>query len=90
MLNVSLIGIGGGSTFAPSIGDEFTILSALGGVSGVFINDPVTQVGGLTYDWTVIYNPNTVVLRLDRIVPTPGSVALLGLGGLLAARRRRA
>lgn len=90
MLDVSLIGLGGGSTFAPNIGDEFTILFALGGVSGTFINDPVTQSGGLTYDWTVIYNPNTVVLRLDSVAPSPGSIALLGLGGLVAARRRRA
>lgn len=88
VINVSLLGLGG-PTFAPNIGDEFTILSALGGVSGVFSNDPVTQVGGLTYDWTVIYTPNTVVLRLDNIIPAPGSVALLGLGGLIAARRRR-
>ncbi len=89
VLNVGLLPIGGGSTFAPVIGDEFTILSALGGVSGVFSNDPFTQVGWLTYDWTIIYNPHTVVLRLDNIVPAPGSVALLGLGGLVAVRRRR-
>ncbi len=75
--------------FAPQIGDEFTILSSLGGVSGAFSNDPTSFANGLTYDWTVIYNPNTVVLRLDIIVPTPGSLALLGLGGLLAVRRRR-
>lgn len=90
VINVWLLGLGGGPIFAPNIGDEFTILSALGGVSGVFSNDPVTQVGGLTYDWTVIYNPNTVVLRLDNVVPAPGSIALLGLGSQLAARRRRA
>ncbi|MBX9735521.1 MAG: hypothetical protein K2X32_01225 [Phycisphaerales bacterium] len=89
-LNVSLIGLGGGPAFSPSIGDQFTILFALGGVSGTFSNDPFTQVGALTYDWEVIYNSNTVVLRLDNIVPAPGSVGLLGLGGLLAARRRRA
>lgn len=75
--------------FAPLIGDEFTILSSLGGVSGAFSNDPTSFANGLTYDWTVVYNPNSVVLRLDNIVPTPGSLALLGLGGLLAVRRRR-
>ncbi len=89
-LDVSLIGLGGGPTFTPAIGDEFTILFALGGVSGTFINDPVSFAGGLTYDWTIIYNPNTVVLRLDSIVPTSGGAALLGLGGLVASRRRRA
>ncbi len=83
-LTVSLI-----TGFAPQIGDEFTILSSLGGVSGTFANDPVSFSGGLTYDWTVLYNPNSVVLRLGNIVPTPGSMALLGLGGLIAARRRR-
>ncbi len=75
--------------FAPLIGDEFTILSSLGGVSGAFSNDPTTFANGLTYDWTVVYNPNSVVLRLDNIVPTPGSLALLSLGGLLAVCRRR-
>lgn len=89
MINVRLIGLGGGTVFAPSIGDEFTVLSALGGISGAFVNDPTSQVNGLIYEWSVIYNPNTVVLRLDTIVPAPGCTALLGLGGLVAARRRR-
>lgn len=89
-LDVALIGLGGGPAFAPTVGDEFTILSALGGVSGTFLNDPSSFAHGLTYDWTVIYNPNTVVLRLEGIVPGPGSIALLGLGGLFTARRRRA
>lgn len=88
-LDVYLIGLGGGPAFAPNIGDEFTILSAVGGVSGTFINDPVSFAGGLTYDWTVIYNSNTVVLRLDHIIPSPGGAALLALGGLLSCPRRR-
>ena len=67
---------GAGAIFLPSIGDEFTILRARGGVAGAFLNDPVSQVGGLTYDWSVIYNPNTVVLRLDAIVPEPSTLAL--------------
>lgn len=77
------------SGFAPQSGDEFTILFSLGGVSGTFTNDPVTQLDGLTYEWSIIYNPNSVVLRLDHIVPAPGGFALLALSGLLAARRRR-
>ncbi len=89
VLHVDLVSLGGGPIFAPGIGDEFTIISALDGVSGSFSNDPVTTVAALTYEWSVIYNPNTVVLRLDNIVPTPGGLAMLGLGGLVAARRRR-
>jgi hypothetical protein len=70
-INVDLLGLGGGEVFAPGIGDEFTVLSALGGVSGTFTNDPTTQVGDYTYEWAIIYNPNTVVLRLEDIVFTP-------------------
>jgi hypothetical protein len=84
LLTISLL-----DGFVPQIGDEFTILSSLGLVSGAFVNDPVTLSGGLTYDWTILYNPNSVVLRLDSIVPAPASMALIGLVGLLAARRRR-
>jgi hypothetical protein len=61
-----------------------------GVVSGTFANDPVSFADGLIYEWTVIYSQRNVTLRLDNIVPTPGSIALLGLGGLIAARRRRA
>lgn len=89
VLTVSLSALGGGVIFAPHIGDEFTILSSPGGVSGAFANDPTSFANGLTYDWTVIYNPDTVVLRLNSIVPAPGAIATLGLGGLLAVRRRR-
>jgi hypothetical protein len=46
-------------------------------------------LGSVQYGWEVIYNANSVVLRLDRIVPTPGAIALFGLGGLMIARRRR-
>lgn len=89
MLNVDLLDLGLGAFFTPAPGDEFTILSALGGVTGSFANTPSTTVGTLTYNWAVIYNPNSVVLRLDSILPAPGSLALLALGGLVAARRRR-
>lgn len=89
MLSVSLLDLGRGAVFSPVIGDELTIISALGGVSGAFTNDPVTMVGGLTYDWTVVYNPNSLVLRLDKNVPAPRSVALLGIGALVATLRRR-
>ncbi len=89
ILSVNLLALGGGAIFAPNIGDEFTIITALGGIDSVFSNDPVTMVGGLTYQWSVIYNPHTVVLRLDHIVPTPGSLALMGMCGLIVLRRTR-
>lgn len=78
----------GAGVFAPSIGDEFVILLSVGGVSGEFTSDPVTVVGALTYGWDVVYNPNSVVLRLESIVPAPGALALLGIAGLTASRRR--
>lgn len=42
-----------------------------------------TQVSGHTENWTY-----KLIIGLN-IVPTPGAAALLGLGGLAAARRRR-
>lgn len=74
----------------PTPGAEYTILTALGGVTGIFKNDPVsTHASGLTLEWSVIYDENSVALRLDAIVPTPGSGALAALGLLVASRRRR-
>lgn len=89
LLTVDLVDLGAG-LFLPQVGDEFTILASVGGVSGTFIDDPVSQVGSATYHWSVIYNPHTVALRLESVVPTPGSVALIGLCGLVVSIRRRA
>ena len=88
-LKVRLADLGAG-TFIPAVGDEFLILVSLGEVAGAFTTDPVTHLGDLTYQWSVLYGSNTVSLRLDNVIPTPGSIALMGLGGLIAARRRRA
>ena len=75
----------------PAPGEEYTILTALGGVSGIFKNDPVsTHASGLTLEWSVIYYENSVALRLDAVVPTPGSSVLAAIGLLVAHRRRRA
>lgn len=75
----------------PAPGEEYTILTALGGVTGLFKNDPVsTHASGLTLEWSVIYYENSVALRLDAVVPTPGTGALAALGLLVASRRRRA
>lgn len=87
-LEVRLIDAGAGQ-FLPQVGDEFTVLTSLGVVSGAFSNAPVSQVGGTTFHWGVIYNPHSVVLRLENIVPAPGAATLAALGLLSAARRRR-
>lgn len=87
-IGVILADLGAGR-FRPHIGDEFMILSAFGGVNGSFTNDPVTLAGGVTYEWSVLYNSSSVVLRLDNVLPSPGSMALLGAAGLIAIRRTR-
>lgn len=77
LLEVSLIDTGAG-VFLPEIGDEFAILTALGGVTGAFLNSPVSMAGGQTYHWAIDYNPNDVTLRLVSIsVPEPGGMLLL-------------
>lgn len=43
---------------------------------------------GLPY-WGLISPASDMVFSLEGIVPAPGAVALLGMGGLMAARRRR-
>ena len=57
--------------FAPQIGDAFTILTALGGVSGTFNVVQPTIAGGMVHHWVVDYEPNAIVVRLDDIVPVP-------------------
>jgi hypothetical protein len=74
----------------PQVGDEFTVLISLGGVSGAFAAVPPSfYPGGLELHWTAIYHPHSVVVRLDSIVPTPGALALAGLTGLALVRRCR-
>jgi len=57
----------GGSELKPSIGDSFTIITALGGISGTFSANPVTLFDGSTYHWEVEYTSNEVTIRLDEI-----------------------
>ena len=78
-----------GELFTPMIGDEFTILTSFGDVNGTFLNEPVSYVGPLTYEWEVLYNPHSVVIRLDSIVPAPGCIAILTLGSMITMPRRR-
>ncbi len=58
----------------------------IGGTGGVQLPDGftgATQLSGHTENWTY-----KLIIGLN-IVPTPGAAALLGLGGLVAGRRRR-
>lgn len=71
-LNVALPALGG-VQFYPQAGDEFTIISADGGVNGTFDADPVTFVDDLTFQWAVDYHPFNVTLRLLSVSPAcPG------------------
>jgi hypothetical protein len=55
------------SGFVPAVGDEFTILNAVGGISGSFTPDVKTIVGATTYHWDVIIGAADVTLRLASI-----------------------
>lgn len=57
----------GGSEIKPSVGDSFTIITAVNGLTGTFSADPVTMADGRAYHWAVSYQPNQVVLSLDHI-----------------------
>lgn len=88
-LNVLLIDDGDGM-FLPQVGDEFIILTALSGVTGQFLNDPISVVGAMNFHWTVLYHVNDVTLRLDSVtVPEPTSAALIALGAATASTLRR-
>lgn len=52
------------------------------------INQLIYDLGGGVYNYRVVDSKSCDLVI--RRVPTPGALALLGLGGLVAARRRRA
>jgi hypothetical protein len=66
-LEVELIQTPAGAVFVPVVGDEFTILNAVGGVTGSFAPDVTTTVGDTTYHWEVIIGGADAVLRLASI-----------------------
>jgi len=89
VIDVSVLGTTD-AAYLPAIGDEFTVLLALGDIDGAFTNDPVSQFGDLTLEWSVLYREHSVVLRLDTIVPSPGPCGVLAAAGAcLAVRRNR-
>lgn len=67
-------------------GDQFQIILA-DGIDGLFRDIELTGLG-LEGQVEVFLNPGAVVVVV-REVPAPGALALLGVGGLLAGRRRR-
>jgi hypothetical protein len=73
--------------FIPQIGDQFTILTAPGGVGGAFANltsdDP-----GFTYIVDYGANDNLVEITVDS-VPEPGMLTLMALGSTTLLLRRR-
>lgn len=54
----------------------------------------VVSISGNTLTFSLVPTPGVTdfdqIRVYTRVIPTPGSMALLGVGGLLAARRRRA
>jgi hypothetical protein len=58
-LAVSLFNLGGG-TFAPAVGNSFTLISATGEIGGTF--DQLALPGGFT--WNVAYNTHSIVLSV--------------------------
>jgi hypothetical protein len=51
---------------------------------------PGDQSGVMQWNFGTIPAGGSVTAVADLVIPTPGAAALLGLGGLIAARRRRA
>jgi hypothetical protein len=69
----------GGTFQSPQIGDTFTILTAVGGVSGMFDAALDSNLGGMVYEWTLIHNPNNVQIELTDIGGLPGDYNMNGI-----------
>ena len=71
-----------------SIGDSFAFdLVTTGGGDNDGGWDHLSNLASSSNDYGALSNPGDPLVY--RVIPTPGSLALLGMGGLLAARRRR-
>jgi hypothetical protein len=63
-LHVTALNLGGG-TFTPSIGDRFPIITAVGTISGSFLNSNVTTIAsGAAITWNVLYGSHQVELEV--------------------------
>lgn len=87
---------GGAAVFILDDGVEvsaFAFEPAWGGLGDTWLN--ITATGGMVFDEVRIlgfgFGPTTVVDNLSwNAVPAPGAAALLAIGGIASARRRRA
>lgn len=79
-LSRAALGLTGNDTF------RFDIITTGGGGGDPGV-DHLSQSGLATTDWGV---QSTSGQFLSYTIPTPGALALVGIGGLVAARRRRA
>jgi arylsulfatase A-like enzyme len=61
-LEVSLTNLGQGA-YTPTLGDQFTLLTAAGGVTGAFANATLPQLGN-GMQWRIDYNANDVTLKI--------------------------
>lgn len=78
LLDVVLADSGGG-LFLPEVGDEFTVLTSLAPVSGVFVADPISFAAGQQFNWAVVYEPhavNLVLTSITDVVPEPSGLAV--------------
>lgn len=83
-LNVILMEDMNGNPYMPSAGDKFEILR-LGHVNGSFDSIVLPNLDtGLAWDMSDLYSLGTLA-----VVPEPGSLAMLLMGGILLAARRR-
>jgi T5SS/PEP-CTERM-associated repeat protein len=75
----------GTNTLVPHAHDRFDILTATGGVSGIFGTTSLPPLGSNLY-WSIQYGPNVVSLE---VVPEPATCVLAVVAGTLVAIRRR-
>ena len=77
------------ASYAPQNGDHFELMHFLGTVTGAApqFNVPALDPG-LSWDTSAFFQTGTVAV-MATAAPEPASAALLGLGALLLAARRR-